>query len=136
MSQRKQILFVDDEGAILASLSNLLRKDRHRWELIFANGGPDAAKLIAERTFDVVVTDMRMPELDGAQLLELVRQQSPNTVRLMLSGHADSEEVLRALPLVHQFISKPCDIKTLRALIERCCQDSDFDDTITDPVSF
>jgi HD-like signal output (HDOD) protein/ActR/RegA family two-component response regulator len=127
MTSRKRILFVDDEAAILASLSNLLRKDRHRWDLVFANGGPEAARLVAEAPFDVIVTDMRMPDLDGAQLLELVKKQSPRTVRIMLSGHAESEGVLRALPLVHQFISKPCDIKTLRGLIERCCTDTCLD---------
>ena len=127
MTIKKLIMFVDDESAILQSLSNLLRKDRHRWELVFANGGPEAARQLAERSFDVIVTDMRMPELDGAQLLEMVRKSSPRTVRIMLSGHAESEGVLRALPLVHQFISKPCDIKTLRGLIERCCLDSGLD---------
>jgi CheY-like chemotaxis protein len=127
MTSRKRILFVDDEAAILASLSNLLRKDRHRWDLVFANGGPEAARHLAETQFDVIVTDMRMPDLDGAQLLELVRKTSPRTVRIMLSGHAESESVLRALPLVHQFISKPCDIKTLRSLLERCLQDNVLD---------
>src|SRR6185503_6348950 len=127
MIARKLILFVDDEAAILASLSNLLRKDRHRWELVFANGGQEAARLLSERTFDVIVTDMRMPNLDGAELLELVRKRSPRTVRIMLSGHAESEGVMRALPLVHQFVSKPCDIKTLRGLIERSCQDTCLD---------
>lgn len=127
MSTRKRILFVDDESAILASLGNLLRRDRHRWDLVFANGGPEAARLVENVTFDVIVTDMRMPDLDGAQLLELVRKRSPRTVRIMLSGHAESEAVIRALPLVHQFISKPCDAKTLRSLLEHCCQQSALD---------
>jgi YesN/AraC family two-component response regulator len=120
--ERKRILFVDDEAAILASLSNLLRKDRHRWDLVFAHGGVEAARLIRSSKFDIIVTDMRMPDFDGAQILELVRKESPSTVRIMLSGHADSEPVLRALPLVHQFISKPCDIKTLRGILERACE--------------
>jgi YesN/AraC family two-component response regulator len=118
---RKRILFVDDEAAILASLGNLLRKDRHRWDLVFAKGGPEAARLIRESAFDVIVTDMRMPELDGAELLELVRTQSPDTVRIMLSGHVEPDAVMRALPLADEFISKPCDIKTLRGILERWC---------------
>jgi response regulator RpfG family c-di-GMP phosphodiesterase len=126
-TNRKRILFVDDEAAILASLSNLLRKDRHRWDLVFAHGGPEAARLLDDTRFDVIVTDMRMPDIDGAHLLELVRTRSPRTVRIMLSGHAESEAVIRALPLVHQFISKPCDIKTLRGVIERCMQDTGLD---------
>ena len=127
MISRKRILFVDDEAAILASLGNLLRKDRHRWDLVFAHGGPEAARMLDETRFDVIVTDMRMPELDGAELLALARTKSPRTVRIMLSGHAESEAVIRALPLVHQFLSKPCDIKTLRSVIEHCCQDTGVD---------
>ena len=124
MNDRKRILFVDDESAILASLSNLLRKDRHRWDLVFAAGGPEAARHIERERFDVIVTDMRMPELDGAELLALVKSRWPTTARIMLSGHAETEAVVRALPLVHQFISKPCDVKTLRGVIERCCADT------------
>jgi YesN/AraC family two-component response regulator len=121
VTARKRILFVDDEAAILASLGNLLRKDRHRWELVFANSGPEAARLLRETTFDVIVTDMRMPELDGAELLALARAQSPDTVRIMLSGHIEADAVMRALPLADEFISKPCDIKTLRGILERWC---------------
>jgi len=124
MMTRKRILFVDDEAAILASLSNLLRKDRHRWDLVFAAGGPEAARHIERERFDVIITDMRMPDLDGAELLALVKARWPSTARIMLSGHAESDAVMRALPLVHQFISKPCDVKTLRGVIERCCADT------------
>jgi HD-like signal output (HDOD) protein len=123
---RKRILFVDDEPAILRAFGNLLRKDRHRWDVAFADGGPQAVLELERGTFDVVITDMRMPELDGARLLEIVKARSPRTARIMLSGHAESESVLRALPMVHQFLSKPCDGKTLRLAIERCTGDSEL----------
>ena len=115
---RTRILVVDDEPAILASLGNLLRKDRYRWDLVFAHGGVQALRELAASVFDIVISDMRMPEVDGAELLEAVKLRSPRTIRIMLSGHAESDDALRALPLVHEFLAKPCGIKTLRGVIE------------------
>jgi HD-like signal output (HDOD) protein/CheY-like chemotaxis protein len=116
---KKRILFVDDEPAILAGLQNLLYKDRKRWELVFAKGGESALDEMRKQPFDVVVSDMRMPGIDGATLLNRVKTEYPATVRIMLSGHAEREAIVRALPAVHQLLSKPCDAETLRATIER-----------------
>ncbi|HET9987417.1 MAG TPA: HDOD domain-containing protein [Kofleriaceae bacterium] len=124
MIERKRILFVDDEPALLAALSNLMRRDRHRWDLVFALGGAEALRALEEAPFDIVLTDMRMPEVDGLAVLAAVKKRSPRTIRIILSGYAESTLVLQALPLVHQFLSKPCDAKTLRATIERCGGDS------------
>jgi HD-like signal output (HDOD) protein/ActR/RegA family two-component response regulator len=116
---RKRVLFVDDEPAILAGLQNLLYKDRRRWEMVFANGGEAALAHLRVRPFDVVVSDMRMPGMDGAVLLNLVKDEFPATARIMLSGHAEREAIVRALPALHQLLSKPCDAETLRRAIER-----------------
>jgi HD-like signal output (HDOD) protein/ActR/RegA family two-component response regulator len=120
MTERKRILFVDDEPSLLAALSNLMRRDRHRWDLVFALGGAEALRELEKGAFDIVLTDMRMPEVDGLAVLTAVKQSSPRTIRIILSGYAESSAVLQALPLVHQFLSKPCDAKTLRSTIERC----------------
>jgi HD-like signal output (HDOD) protein/ActR/RegA family two-component response regulator len=128
---RKRILFVDDEPAVLGALANLLRRDRHRWDLVFANGGAEAIQEIGKQTFDIVITDMRMPHIDGLDVLTAVKDKSPKTIRIILSGYAESALVLEALPLVHQFLSKPCDAKTLRAVIERCGMDSRLPDDRT-----
>jgi HD-like signal output (HDOD) protein len=116
---KKRILFVDDEPAILAGLQNLLYKDRKRWEMVFALGGQLALDEVRKAPFDIVVSDMRMPGIDGAMLLNLVKDECPATVRIMLSGHADREAIVRALPALHQLLSKPCDAITLRGAIER-----------------
>ncbi|MEL6908289.1 MAG: response regulator, partial [Planctomycetota bacterium] len=71
---------------------------------------------------DVVVTDMRMPGMDGAALLERVCLRSPRTVRIILSGMADKESTLRSVTVSHQFLSKPCDPKELVAVVERTCE--------------
>ncbi|MBI3450408.1 MAG: HDOD domain-containing protein [Acidobacteria bacterium] len=120
MSQRR-ILFVDDESAVLDGLRNLLRKDRSRWDMVFACGGSEALAELRKAEFDIVVSDMRMPGMDGAELLTKVKAEHPGAARIVLSGHAEREAILRALPVAHQFLSKPCDVQVLRSAIERTC---------------
>ena len=117
----KRILFVDDEQQVLDGLRDMLRKQRKLWEMSFALGGPAAMKLLEGSKFDVVVSDMRMPGIDGASLLAHVKQNCPTAARIILSGQSDRESVLRALPAAHQFLSKPCDTETLRQVVERAC---------------
>jgi HD-like signal output (HDOD) protein len=124
---KKRILFVDDEPSILAGLQNLLYKDRKRWDMVFALGGQLALDEIHKAPFDIVVSDMRMPGIDGAMLLNIIKDECPATVRIMLSGHADREAIVRALPALHQLLSKPCDAVTLRGAIERSLDGADVD---------
>jgi HD-like signal output (HDOD) protein/ActR/RegA family two-component response regulator len=118
-TEKKRILFVDDEPAILAGLQNLLYRDRKRWDMVFAPGGQPALDEVRKAPFDIVVSDMRMPGIDGAMLLNMIKDECPATVRIMLSGHADREAIVRALPALHQLLSKPCDATTLRGALER-----------------
>lgn len=106
---RRRILFVDDEPNVLAGLRNLLRKQRDRWEMLFAPSGKAALEEMATCPVDVIVSDMRMPGMDGAELLRLVKERYPRTVRIVLSGHAEREAVSRAISVAHQFLSKPSD---------------------------
>lgn len=114
-----RILFVDDEMAILDGLRDLLRKERRRWDMVFAVGGLEALEELARQPFDVIVSDIRMPGMDGAQLLTRVKADYPSVARIVLTGHADRDAVLRALPVSHQFLTKPCDAGALRIAIER-----------------
>jgi HD-like signal output (HDOD) protein len=118
----KRILFVDDEPHILDGLRNLLRKQAKQWEMVFAQGGAAALEEFKKEPFDVVVSDMRMPGIDGAALLAKVKELYPASARIILSGHAERESVVRALPVAHQFLSKPCDATLLREVIDRACQ--------------
>lgn len=116
---KQRILFVDDDLSILAGLQNLLYKDRRRWDMTFAASGELALEKVYAQPFDVVVCDMRMPGMDGATVLNRVKDASPSTARIMLSGHAEREAIVRALPALHQLLAKPCDATTLRSTIER-----------------
>ncbi len=115
----KRILFVDDDALVLAGLRNVLYRERSRWEMVFALGGEAALVELARGSFDVVVSDMRMPGIDGLTLLEHVRTMSPTTARIMLSGSADQHEVDRATAAVDILLGKPCDARTLRETLER-----------------
>jgi HD-like signal output (HDOD) protein len=114
-----RILFVDDEPLMLQGLRNLLWKDKSRWDLIFATGGQEALALLANSSCDLVVSDMLMPGMDGPELLTEVSTRHPNSVRLVLSGYADRASMLRAVPMAHQYLGKPCNSATLRGTIER-----------------
>ena len=118
---KTRILFVDDEANVLAGLRRMLRGQRKVWEMHFANGGAEALEILAEHPFDVVVSDMRMPGIDGAELLNRVSELYPSTVRLVLSGQSEHEKIFRAIGPAHQFMSKPCEPHVLVSTIERAC---------------
>ncbi|MFO0984060.1 MAG: response regulator [Planctomycetota bacterium] len=115
----RSILFVDDEQRVLDGLQRMLRPMRTEWDMAFVTGGAVAIALLDERRFDVIVTDMRMPGMDGAHLLAVVHERWPDTIRIVLSGHSDQEMALRAVPVAHQFLSKPIDAALLKEVIER-----------------
>jgi HD-like signal output (HDOD) protein len=114
-------LFVDDERRILDGLQRMLRSARKEWDMSFVISGDEALAALEANPFDVIVTDMRMPGMDGAQLLEHVKQRFPSVIRIVLSGYFEKDAALRAVPVAHQFVAKPCDPVKLREAIERCC---------------
>jgi putative nucleotidyltransferase with HDIG domain len=121
MQMKRRILFVDDEPKVLGGLQRMLRSMRSEWEMEFAFSGQDALEILKSRPFDVVVTDMRMPGIDGCQLLDRVKVLHPQTVRVILSGYSDKDMILSSVGLTHQFLSKPCDGETLKTTITRAC---------------
>ena len=110
---------MDDEPNILEGLQRMLRPMRKEWDMAFAESGQEALDLMAQKPFDVVVSDMRMPDMDGAVLLSEVMKRHPQTVRFVLSGHSEDETILRSVGTTHQFLAKPCDAEVLKASIER-----------------
>jgi len=117
----KKILFVDDEPGVVQGLKRMLRNMRDSWEMFFAGGGEEALNIMKENNIDVLVTDMRMPGMDGAELIEKVSQLYPNIVRIILSGYSDQEMIMKSVKYTHQFLVKPCDATTLKHAIERAC---------------
>lgn len=119
---KTRILFVDDEPSMLRVLKLALRSMTETWDMEFVGSGLEAVTLVDQRKFDVVVTDMRMPDMNGAQLLNHVLRHHPHMVRIVLSGYADLNEVVTSVGLTHQFLEKPCGLDDLKDCLKRVTQ--------------
>ncbi len=115
----KTLLFVDDEPRVLQGLQRQLRPMHTVWDMYFLENGSKALEFMATRPVDIIISDMMMPGMDGSQLLTEVLRRHPQTVRIVLSGHAERESVLRLVGPAHQYLSKPCDADELRKAIAR-----------------
>src|SRR5688572_11610635 len=116
MGRGMRILFVDDEPQQLASLKATLRRQRKIWEMEFVDNGNEAARLIASKRYDVIVSDLQIPEVNGFELLKLTRDLQPHAVRIVLTGSTDLKVARSAIPVAHQILGKPCPPETLRAV--------------------
>ncbi len=118
---KKRILFVDDEQNILDGMKRMLRSLRKGLDMQFADSGRRALEIMAEKPADVIISDMRMPGMDGAELLREIQEKYPQAIRIMLTGQADDESVLRTIGVVHQFLAKPCEPERLKTTLHRAC---------------
>ena len=123
---KKRIIFVDDEVEVIKGLRRMLRDMRDEWTMEFADSGQKALDIMAKEPFDVIVSDMRMPGMDGAQLLEHVVKKYPNMVRIVLSGHSKKEMIYKSVGAAHQYLAKPCNSEILKCTVERACSLRDF----------
>ena len=113
------VLFVDDEQSLLDGQRRALRNMRDQWDMHFANSGAAALAMFEEIQFDVIISDMRMPRMDGIELLKRVRQMSPRTIRIVLSGQTDLQEALQSASLAQVFLHKPCERAVLEGAVRR-----------------
>lgn len=116
---KTRILFVDDEPQVLKMLQLTLRSISDDWEMMFVESGAAALEILTQTPVDVVVSDMRMPGMSGAELLNEVMKRQPQTVRIILSGYADEEMVMKCVGATHQYLSKPFDPKSLKSSLNR-----------------
>jgi HD-like signal output (HDOD) protein len=115
----KQVLFVDDEPDVIDGLRDALRRYRRAWRMRFATSGAEALALLEAEPADVVITDIQMPGMDGAELLAHVHERYPSTIRLVLSGYANTQFVARAATVAHRILAKPCNVDELGLMVER-----------------
>ena len=115
------ILFVDDEPNIRNGIRRMLRFKRDQWHMVFAGGSEEALNIMAREHFDIIVSDMRMPGIDGADLLEQVKKRYPDTARIVLSGFSEEKNILRTVHQAHQYLAKPCDKDTICSIISDVC---------------
>lgn len=118
-ANRIRVLFVDDEPMLLQGLKRMLRGQRDVWDMDFVSSAGAALDYMQQTSVDVVVSDMRMPEMDGAALLDEVSRRHPEAIRLVLSGYAENEAVLKTIGPSHQYLAKPCDAEVLISTVQR-----------------
>ena len=111
------IIFVDDEVKVLDGIKRTLRGMRDQWEMKFVTEAREALDVMSKEPIDVVVSDMRMPGFDGAQLLTEVKNKYPNIIRIILTGSTEKRDVMQSLKVAHQFLSKPCEVEKLKSAI-------------------
>lgn len=115
--QPTHILFVDDEPRILDGLRQSLHGKRKVWNMVFAESGGVALEHLKQASFDIIVSDMRMPVMDGAEFLSRATLLQPQAARIVLSGQMDEASTTRAATVAHRFLAKPCDHEVLEATI-------------------
>jgi putative nucleotidyltransferase with HDIG domain len=114
-----RIVFVDDEVNILHAMRRTFHHMREEWSMDFVASGAAALESLAKMPADVIVSDMRMPGMNGWQLLAEVKRLYPHTVRLVLSGQADANTVMRAVGTAQVYLAKPCESDALKAAIKQ-----------------
>jgi putative nucleotidyltransferase with HDIG domain len=117
---KQRILFVDDDRQLLDGLRRGLAARETSWEMRFVESGERALEELGRFSCDVIVSDVRMPGLDGTAVLATASERWPNAIRIALSGAADLADTVRLLPVAHQYLSKPCPAPQLEKVIERC----------------
>lgn len=116
------VLCVDDEKSILNSLKRLLRREGYR--LLTANSGEDGLKLLKENDVHLVISDQRMPELSGTDFMEKVKQEYPDTIRIILTGYTDVDAITESINKgnIYKFFLKPWNDDTLKMEIKKALE--------------
>jgi DNA-binding NtrC family response regulator len=117
-----RILFVDDDEDIRLGLELSLRKLHYQLE--FAASPHEALRILATRPADVVISDHLMPGMTGLEFLNIVHDRFPDTVRIMLTGHADIQTAIKAINQgeIYRFLTKPCDPVELQVTLHLACE--------------
>ena len=115
----RRVMFVDDAPEILQHLRRLLAPMQAEWDMQFFPSATQALSALQQQPCDVVVSDMTMPEMDGAKFLAEVRKTWPQTIRIILSGDQSPYNYVRSASIAHRFLQKPFDTATLKSTIEQ-----------------
>ena len=114
-----RILFVDDEPMVLEGIRNAMRGKRKEWDMVFQSSGAAGLLDLGLSPADVIVTDMRMPQMDGAEFLSRASRVCPGAIRIVLSGHMEESALVRAAVTAHRYLAKPCSNDLLVGSISR-----------------
>ena len=124
------VLFVDDEPRITSALRAIFRKE---YNVLIANSGAEALPILANQSVDVIVSDQRMPEMLGNELLAIVSQKYPQTMRILLTGFMDKQAIVNSINdgEVYRFINKPWNNEQMREVIAEAALASEIPITVS-----
>ena len=117
--RKTHVLFVDDDPNLLRGQRRMLHGMRDEWEMTFVHSGAEALIVLKDHDIDVLVTDMRMPGMNGAELLNQVSHRHPGVIRIVLSGYAENDTVASTVGTSHQYLDKPCNAQRLIETVRR-----------------
>jgi two-component system probable response regulator PhcQ len=122
----RRVLFVDDEPHVTESLKRALRKEPY--EVLSANSADEALEVLARQPVDVVISDEKMPGMQGSEFLAVVCKQYPETIRIIMTGHGSIEAAIRAINEgeIYRFLTKPCNEVDLAITIRQALQMKDL----------
>ncbi len=116
---KKHALFVDDEVRVLEGLRRMLHSVRNEWDASFAESAEEALEIIETTHLNVVISDIRMPGVNGVEFFKKIKESHPRIVRIALSGQTPVENVIDSIGPVHQYLPKPCEGERLKATLNR-----------------
>jgi len=118
---KHRLLIVDDEPDMLDFMERVFRS---QYEVVRASSGEEALRLLGQKKFAVVITDQKMPQMTGVELLERIGQRLPYLVKVLLSGFTDVPEIERAMDRagIHNYVVKPIDSEKLRAAVKEAIE--------------
>jgi HD-like signal output (HDOD) protein len=116
-----RLLFVDDDAVAREQIRSEISHAHLHYDVVLVESGSEAIAALDGGEFDAVISDLRMPAMDGTELLTQVRERFPEVVRVCMSGAMDDSDFLRVIPVTHQFLSKPISGEALREIIDRAC---------------
>jgi DNA-binding NtrC family response regulator len=129
---KSKLLFVDDEPQILETLKLVFRG----WNITTTTSAKEALKLLQTQTFNVIVSDQRMPEMTGVEFLKETKALSPKSIRILLTGYSELDNVIESINSgeVYRFITKPWDNNKLKETIETACKIAELDTDLKEEV--
>jgi YesN/AraC family two-component response regulator len=112
------LLVVDDDINLLDGLKRSMREKQNMWKQLYASSANEALNILASQKIDVIITDYKMPGVDGLELLSIIKEKYPDTKRILLTGQSENEVFESAKDIAHSYLSKPCPVSDIINAIE------------------
>ncbi len=120
--EKSNVIIVDDTKEVLSSFQRELRTEPYT--VFYANGGEEALEILLENPCKLIISDIKMPRMDGFELLARVQELYPDMIRVVLSGHSDVKLILTLVNKggIYRYLTKPWEIEDVKSTIRQCIE--------------